>query len=467
MRQMTRWRRSAAMISALALLVVACGADDDTAAPADTDADVADDADDETEDDADAGEDATEGPTEIATDFGVTDDPCPNAVNEDNGCIYLGVLSDLTEGPFAALGVEIVAGQQEFWNRVNEAGGIAGQYDVDMDEYTRDNRYDPQTQTSEYRSIEPNILALAQTLGTPPTEAILPDMDVDNIVGVPASWWSGSQFAGQDQGLILDSGYSYCVESQIGLDYINDEVTEISSIQVIGYPGDYGGDFAVGAEAWAEANGVEFLGVVQTLPNAAVGTQDEAIQQVLSANADVVALATGPAELAEIVGSASAQGFEGIYVGSVPTWNPGIVDSPAGPALEAQYYHIGPWEAFEGTSDAHVAMQDALGGELPANDGFTFGWIWSYPLLTALEDAAASGDLTREGVRAAASQMVVDYEGALPDRDFSLDGGEGAPRVAVISRPDSSESLNLATLATGVTGATADAFEYNEPCIVP
>ena len=38
---------------------------------------------------------------------GVTSEPCPDAVNEDNGCIYLGTISDLTQGPFAPLGVPI------------------------------------------------------------------------------------------------------------------------------------------------------------------------------------------------------------------------------------------------------------------------------------------------------------------------------------------------------------------------
>ena len=33
---------------------------------------------------------------------GVTDEPCPEAVNEDNGCIYLGTISDLTAGPVRA-----------------------------------------------------------------------------------------------------------------------------------------------------------------------------------------------------------------------------------------------------------------------------------------------------------------------------------------------------------------------------
>jgi ABC-type branched-subunit amino acid transport system substrate-binding protein len=377
MRETTRWHRSVALFGAAAMVLAACGGDNGD----------------------DGGDGEAADPDSIATDFGVTSDPCPDAVNEDNGCIYLGVLSDLTEGPFAALGVEILAGQRAFWQAVNEDGGIADAYDVDIDTYTRDTVYDPQTHASEYRAIEPEILALAQTLGTPPTEAILPDMDVDDVVGIPASWWSGAQFNDQDNGLILDSGYSYCIEAMIGLDYINEEVTEIGSVQAVGYPGDYGGDFGVGVEEWASANGVDFVGQVSTLPNAAVGTQDEAISQIVSSGADVIAVATGPGELAEIVGQSVAQGFEGVFVGAVPTWNPALLDSPAAPALEAAYYHIGPWEAFDGGSDAHAAMQESTGGELPTNDGYTFGWIWSYPMLTALQNAADNGQLRGRAAR--------------------------------------------------------------------
>ena len=61
-------------------------------------------------------------------------DACPDAVNEDNGCIYLGQISDLTAGPFAPLGVPITDAQKAFWQRVNEDGGIGG-YDIDVNEY--------------------------------------------------------------------------------------------------------------------------------------------------------------------------------------------------------------------------------------------------------------------------------------------------------------------------------------------
>jgi ABC-type branched-subunit amino acid transport system substrate-binding protein len=400
---------------------------------------------------------------EVATDVGVTEEPCPDAVNEDNGCIYLGVLSDLSEGPFAALAVPVTEGQRQFWRTVNENGGIGG-YDIDIDTYTRDTKYDAQTHSQAYRQIEPNILALAQTLGTPTTEAILRDMDEDDMIGAPASWWSGWHFEAKDLGLILEAGYSYCLESMIGLDWYSAESGPPASVQAVGYPGDYGGDSAAGTEKWAEANGVEYAGTVTTAPNFLINTQDEAVAQIVSADADVVTLGVGPVETAEIVGKAVAAGFDGQFLGSVPTWNPALLDTASGPALQEQYLHIGPAENFEGSSEAHEAMRAALDGEVPTNDGYTFGWIWSYPMRAALEAAVESGDLTRAGLRSVVNGLEVDFEGALPTVTLGGDPNTNVPRTAVISQPDPSAQLGIRTLETGVTGETADAYEYVGPC---
>ena len=43
-------------------------------------------------------------------------------------------------------------------------------------------------QNQVYQEIKPNVLALAQTLGSPTTAAILPDMKSSNVVGAPAAW---------------------------------------------------------------------------------------------------------------------------------------------------------------------------------------------------------------------------------------------------------------------------------------
>jgi len=61
------------------------------------------------------------GDGDVKTDIGVTTEPCPGG-NAERDCIYLGVLSDLTEGPFRALAVPITEGQKAFWKRVNDQG---------------------------------------------------------------------------------------------------------------------------------------------------------------------------------------------------------------------------------------------------------------------------------------------------------------------------------------------------------
>lgn len=400
----------------------------------------------------------------IVFDVGVTEEPCPEAINRDNGCIYLGVLSDLTEGPFAPLATQVVTGQQDFWKYVNERGGISG-FDVNMAANTRDNKYDPAVHSQEYRAIEPNILALAQTLGTPQTQAILPDMEADNVIGVPASWWSGWQFPETDGGVILESGASYCISAMGGLDWWVENKAPIAKLVAVGYPGDYGGDYAAGAEKWAGATGVEFAGFVETAPNAVAGNQDAAVSAILDSGADVVAIGVGPSEVAEIIGKAVASGFEGQFLGAAPTWNPLLLQTAAAPALLASYTNVGTTGSFGTPSAAMDAMQEQLGaGVLPSNDGYTYGWVWQYPLKAALEKAAASGDLTREGLVAAVQGGVeVDYEGALPN---ALVGGPPADvdRSVSINIPSEEAALGIETLLMGYVGPTAQAYDYSAPC---
>ena len=156
----------------------------------------------------------------------------------------------------------------------------------------------------------------------------------------PASWWSGWEF----EDVILESGYSYCTEAMNGLDWASEEFGKPSTIMAVHYPGDYGGDSAAGVAEWAKVNGVDFQAEahdVQTTPNAQAGNQDAAVERILRADPDVVMVATGPAEMAEIVGKAAAQGYKGRFIGSVPTYNPALLKSEAAPAIKA-LYHFGP-----------------------------------------------------------------------------------------------------------------------------
>lgn len=389
---------------------------------------------------------------------GITEEACPEAVNEDNGCIYLGTISDLTVGPFAPLAVPITDAQKAFWDRVNADGGVGG-YDVNVTEYVADSEYNPQIHNTKYQEMRGDILALAQTLGSTQTLTILEDMKSDDVIGVPASWNSAWEF--EDQ--ILESGASYCFEAMNGVDWAVENRGAESKVVAVGYPGDYGGDAAAGVEAAAEANDLEFA-KLETPPGQ--DNQAGAIGSILRENPDLVFVSTGPAEMATIVGGLAQQGFQGTVVGSSPTWNPALLQSAAKPALEALYFQAGPWGPFGTDTPGHQAMRDALGDVTP-NDGYTAGWVWSYPLLAALQQAADNGGITRESlVEASGNLDSVDYEGMLPPEAGATAGdpNEVAYRASVISSVDEDAPSGVSIEQDLTAGPTAQAYDFSAPC---
>ena len=407
---------------------------------------------------------ASGGDGTIATGAGITAEPCPDAVNADNGCIYLGVLSDLTEGPFAALAVPITDAQRAFWKKVNEDGGIEG-YDIDIDTYTRDTKYQAAEHAAQYQQIAGNIAGIAQSLGTVNTESVLPDMIERSLVAVPASWWSGFAFPDDDGGIILETGYSYCTEAIVGLDWFAENESEPTTVQAVGYPGDYGGDSAEGVARWAEQNGATALTAVGTAPNQVVGNQDAAVSAVLQGGADVVVLAVGPAETAEIVGKLAAGGFKGKFLGSLPTWNPALLKSAAAPALVGLYHHLSPYQGWDGDSEAIAEVKASLNGELPANQGYLIGWGLGYPMKAALEAAAAAGDLTPQGIAGIVDGLSVDFQGMAPTQVYGGDPQANAAQSVTVSVPDPSVDLGLKTVEEFFTGPTFDKTDYSAACV--
>jgi ABC-type branched-subunit amino acid transport system substrate-binding protein len=389
---------------------------------------------------------------------GVTSEPCPDAVNADNGCIYLGQISDLTQGPFAPLAVPVTDAHKAFWKRVNEDGGIGG-YDIDASKFIRDNLYNPETHSQVYEEIKGDVLALAQSLGSATTFAVLEDMKANNIVATPASWTSRWEF----EDVILESGTNYCFEGMNIVDHAMAEES-LESVMAVHYPGDYGGDSAAGVEIGAKANGIDFADV-ETGPGAE--EQSGAINAIMKRKPGLVVLGLGPAETAAIVGGAAAQGFTGRFIGSGPTWNVALLETPAAPALKELYTPAGlalPWNS---DAPGFEAMRETLGDVTP-NEGYTYGWIWAYPLKAALEEWL-SGDYSgdRAGlVEAVRALKDVDYEGMLPEGagNFAGDPNDAAFRATVFSKVDEKAPTGISADGDFEVGPTAEAYDFAEPC---
>jgi ABC-type branched-subunit amino acid transport system substrate-binding protein len=469
-RMRTRWFPIAALFLALALVAAACGGDDDEGGDETTTTTTA--AETTTTTTSGDGETTTttEGGMEVAFDKGVTDEPCPDAVNPDNGCIYLGVISDLTVGPFAPVAQPLTQGNRDFWQKVNEAGGVGGMFDVAItNDTTADAQYNAEMTVEGFVRIEPNILALAQSLGTPQTQAALDRYEAADIVAVPATWWSGWSFADFDKGLILESTAPYCIEAQNGFDFMAQARGGEFTYGIVSFPGDYGADYAAGVKAAAAANGFgDPLFEELQIPLSAGGDVAAAVQAVVANAPDVVFLTSGPSELAQILAGAFGAGWQGAVVGAGPTWNPGLLgqNEQLDQILQAAYFQTSPAPNWDADTPGHAAMRAAAEvSGIPPNPGYLAGWAFQYPLLALLEKAVASGDLTRANLVALANTLEdVDYEDMVPAHSFVGSPNDFIERGNVVNRVDPNGSDGTSTAAPFFTGPSASAFEMNEPC---
>jgi len=247
------------------------------------------------------------------------------------------------------------------------------------------------------------------------------------------------------------------------VDYAKEQFSP-KSVMAVHLAGDYGDDAAAGAKIAAERNGMAFTDV-----KTATGQDNQAgaIDAIVNGKPELVILSTGPTDAAVIIGQTAARGFTGKFIGTAPTWNPGLLKSPAAAAIKALYVQSGPWESWAADTPGHKAMREALGNPSQANDGYTSGWAWSYPLKAALTKAVENKDLTRAGLLNAVKSLdSVDYEGMLPAGAGKYNGNpnDTVVRQSVISKPDESSPTGVVTIQKFFTGSTAKDYSYTKAC---
>ena len=222
----------------------------------------------------------------IKTDFGVTNEPCPQAIDKTKGCIYLGTISDLTVGPFAPLAVPITKAQEAFWNRVNKAGGIGG-YEIDVTKYVKDNKYNPQTHNEVYQEIKP------QHPGPGADAGLAARRPRSSPTSRPAT---SSRCRRRGPRLVGLRGRDPRVRRELlrrvdERDRLRrDASSALKNVMAVHYAGDYGDDAAAGAKYAAEKLGLTFTDV-KTDPGA--DKQAGAIAAIVSGKPDLVILTTG------------------------------------------------------------------------------------------------------------------------------------------------------------------------------
>ena len=336
-------------------------------------------------------------------------------VGVEGTTITLGVLTDLT-GVFAALGQDITNANTLFW----QDNKVCDTYTVELD--VQDTGYVPQTGVQLYSGMEPNILAMQQTIGSPINTALAPEYESDQIVNFPSAWARtlteipGTGVVGATYDVELSNGYSYLFDQGL--------LKEGDTVGHIYFEGEYGENGLAGSEAVAEQRG---LTIIPAQIKATDQDMSAQITQFAAAGVDAIALTVAPTQTASAAGVAAAQGLNVPIIGSNPVFAPGLLQGPAAQALKDNLYVASPVSAFDAQPELLQQYQAAYPNVQPSL-GVLVGYGMSESMKQVLDAACENGDLTRAGVVSAFDELqdvdtgglVVPIEGFETGRSPSL-----------------------------------------------
>lgn len=367
----------------------------------------------------------------------------------DGTTIRIGALTDLT-GVFAPLGKDITNAQALYWDQVNDGDRICGTYRVK--EVVKDHGYDTQQGVQLYSSIHNDVLAIEQTIGSPINTGLDAQLTTDKMVNIPAAW--AQSLTQNPQNAVV--GATYEVEMINVLGYLLDEglIAEGDTIGHIYFEGEYGEGGLAGSRYFAEQHGMSVV-EAQVQPTDADMTAQ--VTELRAEGVDVIALTVAPGQTASVAGVAASQGLDVPIVGNNPVYAPGLLDSPAGPALEENLYVASPVAPF----DKFPELLERYQAEYPGDTtlGVVFGTAAADVLRQILEKACENGDLTPEGVVKAKEELGTVKTGGLAV-PLSFETGVSPSSASYIFRaadvPGGATSVSALYEAADVAGFLGD-----------
>jgi ABC-type branched-subunit amino acid transport system substrate-binding protein len=375
--------------------------------------------------------------------------------------INLGILTPLS-GPVAApIGIPLTKGIETYFKAVNASGGVDG-YTINLVE--KDSKYDPQTQVQMYNQIHNQVLMLAESLGSPTTQAIVSLSERDKMLVSAATL--DSILARQKYMIMIGTPYRLQVEN--GLEYATKVAAQLGvsnpKIGIISQDDAYGQDGLTGYQ--------EALGCYTNLSDVARATYEATdtsfvaqVTKMKQAGAQFVVLTAIPTAAGAIIGTAAAMGYFPRWILNSPAWLNAFVGSN-GPQFD-QLLEKSVWVVAQGASwgdrsqPGMAEMMDNIQKYAPDQkpDGyFQFGYAEAKVTYAILKKAADNGDLTREGLLKAFNQLGSVSLGGLfgADAKYGSSPDQRVPtRDSTVYGIDPSVPGNLKSLSGDFTGTCA------------
>ncbi|MCW5253518.1 MULTISPECIES: ABC transporter substrate-binding protein [unclassified Streptomyces] len=366
--------------------------------------------------------------------------------------ITLGVLTDIT-GPFKAIDEQQNLGVKLYWDEKNRTGDTCGRK---VEIATRDHGYDPQKALSLAGELNKDVLAYQVTVGSPPTSAVLPELEEQKIIGVAMSW---SPVLGASDALIIPGTY-YSVEMVGALDYLVEQGTVKSgdSVGHIYFAGDYGEPAFEGLKHSAGKNGVKVVGS-QIDPSVTDVTSQVAALQAKKVKA--IFINASPTQLASLASLTESKGLDVPIISSAPAFAPQLLETNAAKILEKRALVVSSVIPFSGDTPAAKKVAELYGksgSKVPASMWVVLGYAASSIMDQAITAACEDDQVSREGLWDSYQKLgKVDTDGATVALDFSSNG-ETPSRSINVLRPSTSVKGGLDPVTEGFVGKNTEGY---------
>ena len=341
-------------------------------------------------------------------------DPEPVA-GFDGSTIKIGVVNDFS-GPAAIIGLPLQSGVATYYEWLNDQGGIAGKYPVEL--VDADSTYNPSVAVQAYNDMKDDIALIGNLFGTPVVTALLESLNEDGLMAVPASLDS----AWVRESNLIPWGAPYQIQVINGIDWwLNEGGGSTDQVYCSLIQDDpYGEAGQAGLEWIAPKVGITISEVARYVP----GDADFSAQigQLQGSGCEVVWLTALPSAVGGIGGAAAGAGFAPTWIGQSPVWINAFAASALAPYLEANLIIVGEGSTWGDTSmPGAVAMMERMATYAPDQEPdyyFAAGYVMAMASAGVLEQAVANGDLSREGILQASTQVSIDFEGLSGDYHY-------------------------------------------------
>jgi ABC-type branched-subunit amino acid transport system substrate-binding protein len=380
----------------------------------------------------------------------------------DGVTIRVGELTDIS-GPNALVGLPVTSGSKAFFDYINtELGGIATKYKVELD--LQDAASSATKAPAAYAQVQHDTVVLAQVLGGPVVDALLPQLQADHALAAPVL------FAGDlhDPNL-LPTGVPVAVQAMNSLEwYVGRHQPDPGTICSLVQDDAYGAAGQAGLAFAAKQLHVD-LGVEARVSVPAKGSAnlDGPLGQLRTAACDAVVLVTAPGLATSALTQAGAAQLPTQWIGLSASWTSTLATSTVLPYLEDHLVVVTEGPTYASSSPAMAELVRIKAGyapALPPDPWFVYGFLQAAAVTQVLEKAAALGDLSHDGILAASRQVgKFSWEGLTGAFTYGAPADRLPPTASSISKVDPKNPIGLSVTTRQVQVPFARAYLRQVP----